>query len=469
MDHQVYERRLREWRRKMEEKKQGDAPARGQPARGRVLAVISGGQDERVLAAAVARAWGIVGESGEVYVTTTSREAARMLLAMPRPPSMVATSADETAVLTKQLLTDGGHDFIMSVTDTMSFEGNPAALLDDQHDDYVFEVFKTYIPGEQRGQVFVSSLSAERVVGTEVENKCLLTRRRLGGATPMDRICYADMRVMDDVLLKPVAGKSVTGLPLIPARSLDSMAYRKVCAYQYPEGRLATPRYADSSPPAREVVSIIIPTPGRLELLRKCVNSIYSYTVTPFELIIVDNGSNDGTAEYLASEARKHDNFKFTRSQVNLGYQKGINTGASMATGDYLLLFNDDAWVTGIMADGRDWVGALLDDLRSNPKAGMAGVHAADGPVFREKMLYLWCVLLRRETWGKVGPLDDVTFLNYGGDEDYCHRLRQAGYEISDRYNDRLRHLMTCVPDHVKEPQIAEGQRKLREKYGVKA
>ena len=76
--------------------------------------------------------------------------------------------------------------------------------------------------------------------------------------------------------------------------------------------------------------------------------------------------------------------------------------------------------------------------------------------------------MMRRDVWEKVGQLDDITFRNYGGDDDYCHRLIQAGFKIKERATN-LRHLMNLVPDSVKRPELEESRVKLRAKYRKEA
>ena len=90
----------------------------------------------------------------------------------------------------------------------------------------------------------------------------------------------------------------------------------------------------------------------------------------------------------------------------------------------------------------------------------------SESPALRKPILFFWCVMMRRDTWDLVGPLDDVTFRNYGGDDDYCERLRRAGFEIRQKHV-HLRHDMTLVPEEVKKKELAESRLKLLSKYPV--
>jgi GT2 family glycosyltransferase/glycosyltransferase involved in cell wall biosynthesis len=479
-DHKIYEARLRKWRRRAETRKQADAEkAKTQPKapeavpqpvaqptifdsikKGKVAAILSCGADPAATKVAVGKLSPMV---DEIYVTS-QHEATRAALAGTDHITMTAIGEEESATLLRALISEGDHEYIMTVADNMAFKSNPVGLLCDRFDDYVFEVFMTYRAGHDASGKFVSDDKATIVVGPEVRNECLITRRRPGAKPSLDRTYYSDIPVIQDEQLAQTGGKSILGNPLIPLADLDSKPYIKVCTYQYPEGRLSPPRSLDVKG-KEALVSIIIPTPGRRVLLKKCIDSIFAYTSTPFEVIVVDNASSDGTAEMLADEAKARPNVVVIRSGVNLGYQKAVNLAVSKSRGKYLLLFNDDAWLEGPEPEGRDWLRTYMDELDKNPKLGIVGPHAGKSPALGIDMLYFWCVMIRRETWDEVGPLDDVTFVNYGGDDDYIMRLRAKGYEIGQKLT-RLRHLMNCVPDNVKNPQLEQSRIKLKAKYG---
>ncbi|MCL5776862.1 glycosyltransferase family 2 protein [Limibaculum sp. FT325] len=87
--------------------------------------------------------------------------------------------------------------------------------------------------------------------------------------------------------------------------------------------------------------SIIIPSYNRLPLLRECLESVRAQTFRDFELIVVDDGSTDGTFEFLASEVPRA---RIAR-QANAGPSAARNSGASIASGRYLAFLDcDDLW-----------------------------------------------------------------------------------------------------------------------------
>lgn len=468
-DHKIYARRLAKWKKRAAERSL--PPPRPEPkqepvmkekaselepevASKRLIAVINGGPDVNVLQEAVARTSEF---ADEVYVTTPNPVCRTKL----RGDKLRMTCCSQEELSTLSIALSKCDDYVMTIRDTYRFLGDPRGSLVEWMDDFVFEVYKTY---QKDGRV---------LIGPELRNECLISRRDQKATTmgvDASKIKYCDVMVLDDVKLDGTSCKSSSGMDLVPLDQVEKTTWMKLCVHQFPEGDLNPPRAAMSESSVKDIVSIIIPTAGRLPLLRRCVDSVFSHTSTPFEIIVVDNGSTDGTRDYLEKESIKRPAIRFTRNSINLGFQKAVNMGVAMARGKYVLLFNDDAWVEGREADGRDWLSVYADELEKDPRLGLVGPHAPEGgmsPTLGTPMLFFWCVMTRKETWDKVGPLDDITFFNYGGDDDWCRRLLDKGHTIKGKVT-RLRHDMNHVPQHVKAKEIEESQAKLRDKYFLK-
>lgn len=200
----------------------------------------------------------------------------------------------------------------------------------------------------------------------------------------------------------------------------------------------------------RMKTSIIILTYNQLALTKQCLDSIFQYTHHEnVEIIVVDNGSTDGTVDALKSNPA----VKTIFNQENLGFAKGCNQGAEIASGETLLFLNNDTIVT------RHWLDAMLNLLYSHPKIGMVGpvsnyVSGAqqipvtytdlDGlPSFAEQYckeqrgkskltlrLVGFCLLVKREVFEKIGGFDERFVLGNFEDDDLCLRALQAGYQL---------------------------------------
>jgi len=111
------------------------------------------------------------------------------------------------------------------------------------------------------------------------------------------------------------------------------------------------------------LTSIVIPTHNQLAYTRECLASIRQRTDEPYELIVVDNGSTDGTVEYLHSLA----GVTVISNPENRGFPVAVNQGIRAARGRHLLLLNNDCIVT------TGWLGRLLRALGSDPRIGLVG------------------------------------------------------------------------------------------------
>ncbi|MGI6385863.1 MAG: glycosyltransferase family 2 protein [Desulfomonilia bacterium] len=118
-----------------------------------------------------------------------------------------------------------------------------------------------------------------------------------------------------------------------------------------------------------KLTSIIILTCNQLEYTKKCVESIQKHTPQPHEIIFVDNGSTDGTREYIEQLASDHEHIQLILNEKNLGFAAGNNQAIQKAGGDYLLLLNNDTVVT------EKWLGTLIQHLNESPDTGMVGSH----------------------------------------------------------------------------------------------
>jgi GT2 family glycosyltransferase len=90
------------------------------------------------------------------------------------------------------------------------------------------------------------------------------------------------------------------------------------------------------------LTSIVILMGNRHDMTRRCVESIFRHTYEAFELVMVDNGSTDGTLDYLENVTQS----RIIKNSENRGFAAGNNQGMAVAQGDYILLLNNDIIVT---------------------------------------------------------------------------------------------------------------------------
>lgn len=123
-------------------------------------------------------------------------------------------------------------------------------------------------------------------------------------------------------------------------------------------------------------LSVVIANLNTKKLTLECIESIYKQDLPfPFEVIVVDDGSNDGSVEALAEIEKERKNFKFIANKKNSGYAKANNKGLKVAKGEYWLLLNSDTIVK------KNALENLIKFADETPDAGVVGskLYNADG------------------------------------------------------------------------------------------
>ncbi|MGY1457212.1 MULTISPECIES: glycosyltransferase [unclassified Luteimonas] len=168
--------------------------------------------------------------------------------------------------------------------------------------------------------------------------------------------------------------------------------------------------------------SVIIPTWNRRDLIARAIDSVLAQTRAVEEIIVVDDGSSDGTREYLADRYGKRIVYVY---QDNAGVSAARNRGLALARGRYLaLLDSDDEWLPEKTQRQVEFLEAhpdigmvLCNVLRVNPDGSLIDVFDRrrqipdDGPalrwVLRDPALAPLSVLMRREVYDTVGGFDE--------------------------------------------------------------
>jgi hypothetical protein len=201
-------------------------------------------------------------------------------------------------------------------------------------------------------------------------------------------------------------------------------------------------------------LSIIIVSFNTKDLLKRCLASL---TVFP-EVIVVDNGSTDGTVGML--KKIKGLKIKIIENKGNVGFAKAVNQGLRQAKGEYLLLLNSDIFVK------KDALVKLMAFAKNQPQTGVVGGRLLnpDGssqgscfylPTLTKVIKEFWfngpstlgkytpagnkpveveavmgaVFLIPKKVLGKVGFLDERYFM-YFEDLDYCRKVKQAGFRV---------------------------------------
>ena len=211
--------------------------------------------------------------------------------------------------------------------------------------------------------------------------------------------------------------------------------------------KLVLPEKQQQSILAPALTSIVMVTHNQAQYTQECITSLHQQTDKPYELIVVDNASQDDTLEFLQADPE----IKLIKNQENLGFPAAANQGIREATGEFVLLLNNDTIVS------KGWLSRMLAHLHQDDQVGMVGPcsNFVSGPqqiptdyqdlseldAFAQKRyeqfagcttetdrLVGFCLLIRCSVLDQIGLLDERFGIGNFEDDDLCLRVRQAGY-----------------------------------------
>lgn len=213
-------------------------------------------------------------------------------------------------------------------------------------------------------------------------------------------------------------------------------------------------------------LSIIILNYKTSGLVQNCLRAVYDLNLPyQYEIIVVDNNSQDGSAEFLKE---RFFNIKLIESPRNLGFAGGNNLGIKKAQGRYILILNPDILILS------DALKVMYEFMEKNERAGICGPKLINPdvslqysctrrpdwrlPFYRRTFLgrtkkgrrwvdnylmrdwdhssskvvdslYFACVMIRKKAINEVGLLDERYFM-YLEDLDWCRRFKLAGWDV---------------------------------------
>lgn len=198
----------------------------------------------------------------------------------------------------------------------------------------------------------------------------------------------------------------------------------------------------------KPTISIVVVTLDRLHLLRRCVANVLMNATSTSQFVVWDNGSTDGTTEYLRSLSDSRFNIVFNRENIGLNaYARAFK----LATAEYLIELDDD-----VIEAPQGWDATLLDAFRKLPRTGylaanvvddgksiasqiffrserhrftkrepVNGVKLIDGPVGG------YCTMTSRKVFDEVGGFPEHRELFFREDGEYCAALKRHGYDAA--------------------------------------
>jgi len=149
--------------------------------------------------------------------------------------------------------------------------------------------------------------------------------------------------------------------------------------------------------------SVIILNWNEPELTVECVKSVLNQTYEDFEIILIDNASEDDSFEIFGRELRD-EKINQIRCHENIGYAGGNNTGVLMANGEYVVILNNDTIVE------KDWLEHLVNAIESDEKIGsVSSFEIREGKDLQGKTISL---VGYPSLYTKSGELVDIFAIN---------------------------------------------------------
>jgi len=218
-------------------------------------------------------------------------------------------------------------------------------------------------------------------------------------------------------------------------------------------------------------VDIVVCVHNALSDVQRCLEAVVRHTNQPYSLILVDDGSESETSDYLSDFANSQEavpsatlRTSLLRNEEAKGYTRAANQGLRRSSADYAVLLNSDTVVTP------EWLDHLIACAESDPRIGLVGPLSntaswqsipeiesqgdwstnplPTGMTIEEMgrlvarysarlyppMPFLngFCLLIRREVIKEIGYFDEETFgAGYGEEDDYALRARRAGWLLA--------------------------------------
>lgn len=220
---------------------------------------------------------------------------------------------------------------------------------------------------------------------------------------------------------------AINGAPIVPKLKRLTRTFVRWIRDRGPD------RIAKRASSSRVKFSISILAHGKIDATKKCLESVFKHSTQPYELILTDNASYDGTAWLFEKVASTHDNVTIVRNRVNRGFVSPNNKALSISSGDYFITLNNDAEVPA------KWLEKLEEPFRmfadaaiSGPSGGCCawGRDSFKGKTGDLEYVEGACMCCKSSIVKQHGLFAPYIHFAYCEDADLSLRMRALGYSI---------------------------------------
>ena len=224
-------------------------------------------------------------------------------------------------------------------------------------------------------------------------------------------------------------------------------------------------------------VSIVIPLFNQLEYTKQCVESLRNHSTENVEVLLIDNGSSDGTGDYLATCT----DLNVIRNRENLGCAGAWNQGVRETGSEWVVILNNDVivssgWLSGLLAAAErerfDVVSPGIRegdhnyDIESYARDYVARMHDA----VRRGVADGICFMVHRRVFEAIGQFDENFRIGQFEDADFFRRAALAGFRLGTTGNSFIHHFGSVTQKalgqgRIEKPYVAENRAYFRKKW----
>lgn len=250
-------------------------------------------------------------------------------------------------------------------------------------------------------------------------------------------------------------------------------------------------------------IDIVVCVHNALDDVKICLESVEKHRSSNQKLIIVDDGSDAPTADFLEKFSRPKAWVTLSRNEAPTGYTKAVNQGLGLSKGEFVILLNSDTIVT------ENWGEKMADAVFSTPGAGIVGplssaashqsipdhksskyqtaINEMPGslsPDLMNKFCEQWskngilpivplvhgfCLGIKREVLSAIGGFDEKNFPHgYGEENDFCFRATDAGFGLVVATHTYVYHAKSkSYQDERRKQLMAAGGEAFRRLHGI--
>lgn len=213
--------------------------------------------------------------------------------------------------------------------------------------------------------------------------------------------------------------------------------------------------------PAR--ISIVIPLYNQLSYTKSCLASIQETTPQDAEIILLDNASSDGTGAYLATLSK----VTAICNEVNLGCAGAWNQGISAASGEWIVILNNDVilssgWIEGLLKAAEQWeLDVVSPAIREgeqnyNIETNALEVTSHMSGVIRRGTAHGICFMVHRRVFDAIGGFDENFRIGQYEDTDFFLRARQSGFKLGTVGSSFLHHFGSVTQNSMKTARVVK-------------